>query len=97
MLCSQLCGHTTQPLALLQPPDAPWSLYLLNHRVWIPLISQADSGEYSCCMDNIFTVAGLLLNALHLPECEEAAFELGIRVVMKRHNKNRVRQWDSNA
>jgi hypothetical protein len=27
------------------------SQYLLNHRVWIPRISQADSGEYSCCVD----------------------------------------------
>jgi hypothetical protein len=48
-------------------------------------------------MNNSFAVAGPLLDALHLPECEGAEFELGIRVVMKRHKENRARQWDSNA
>jgi hypothetical protein len=36
-------------------------------------------------MDNSFSVAGPLLDALHLPECEGAEFELDMRVVMKRH------------
>jgi hypothetical protein len=31
-------------------------------------------------MNNSFSVAGSLLNALHLPECEGAEFELGICV-----------------
>jgi hypothetical protein len=53
---------------------------------WIAWNSQADSGEYSCHMDNSFAVAGPLLDSLHLPECEGAEFELesDIQAVMKR-------------
>jgi hypothetical protein len=42
-------------------------------------------------------VAGPLLDALHFPEDEGAEFELGIRVVMKRHKENGARQRDSNV
>jgi hypothetical protein len=74
MLYRRPCECTPRPLALLQPPDTPQSLYLLNHRVWIPQISQADSGEYSCHIDISFAVAGPLLDALHFPDCEGAEF-----------------------
>jgi hypothetical protein len=63
---------------------------------WIAWNSQADSGEYSCHMDNSFTVIGQLLNTLHLPECEGVEYKLDIRAEMKRHKEDRVRQWVSN-
>jgi hypothetical protein len=85
------------PLAPLQPLDAPQSLYLLNHQVWVTRISQADSGEYSHHMNNSFAAAGPLLDTLHLPECEGAEFELGIRAVKKRRKENGMRRRDSNT
>jgi hypothetical protein len=47
-------------------------------------------------MDNSFAVAGPLLDALHLPECEGAEFESDIRAVMKRCKEDGTRRWVSN-
>jgi hypothetical protein len=63
---------------------------------WIAQNSQADSGEYSYHMDNSFTVAGPLLDALHLPECEGAEFEWDIQAVMKRRKEDGARRRVSN-
>jgi hypothetical protein len=81
----------------LQPPDAPRNLYLLNHQAWTLRISQVDSGKYCHRMDISFAVAGLLVDTLHLPNCEGVEFESGIRAVMKRCKENRARQQDSNV
>jgi hypothetical protein len=47
-------------------------------------------------MDNSFAVAGPLLNALYLLECEGAEFKLDIWAVMKRCMEDGARQQVSN-
>jgi hypothetical protein len=42
-------------------------------------------------MDNCFAVAGQIFDPLHLPECEEAEIELGIRMEMKRCKEDEAR------